>query len=205
MEKNKYSELELRIIEAARQLFVERGYTETSMSDIAAHVGINRPTLHYYYRTKDKMFQAVFGSIVERLVPRIIENIKRCDLSVHERTLMVIDTYYDVFRQSPKLPLFIVREMNRDFDFLREKLESIGFYDYFDTIRCELQSQMDAGYIKSVPMTKLFLTFYSMLVMPFLTKPVCEIFALSSNENFDAILSYAREHIATIIASLLEK
>ena len=52
--------IESRIIEAAKQEFIKKGFEQTSMSDIAAVVGINRPTLHYYFRTKDKMFQAVF-------------------------------------------------------------------------------------------------------------------------------------------------
>lgn len=52
--------IENKIIETAQQLFVKNGFTDTNMSDIAAAVGINRPTLHYYFRTKDKMFQAVF-------------------------------------------------------------------------------------------------------------------------------------------------
>ncbi len=51
------NELEYQIIETAKQLFIEKGFVETSMSDIAAKVGINRPTLHYYFRTKDRMFQ----------------------------------------------------------------------------------------------------------------------------------------------------
>ena len=48
--------IENKIIETAQQLFVKNGFTDTNMSDIAAAVGINRPTLHYYFRTKDKMF-----------------------------------------------------------------------------------------------------------------------------------------------------
>lgn len=57
--------LETKIIEIAKQQFIENGFVETSMSDIAAKVGINRPGLHYYFRTKDRMFQAVFGDIVQ--------------------------------------------------------------------------------------------------------------------------------------------
>ena len=64
MATTEHSDLEQQIIKTAQQLFIEKGFVETSMSDIAATVGINRPTLHYYFRTKDKMFKAVFGSIV---------------------------------------------------------------------------------------------------------------------------------------------
>ena len=41
------NELEYQIIETAKQLFIEKGFVETSMSDIAAKVGINRPTLQF--------------------------------------------------------------------------------------------------------------------------------------------------------------
>ena len=39
--------IESRIIEAAKQEFIKKGFEQTSMSDIAAVVGINRPTRHY--------------------------------------------------------------------------------------------------------------------------------------------------------------
>lgn len=52
MATTEYNDLERQIIETAQQLFIEKGFAGTSMSDIAATVGINRPTLHYYFRTK---------------------------------------------------------------------------------------------------------------------------------------------------------
>ena len=48
-------DLEARILEVAKTLFVEKGFAETSMSEIAGVVGINRPALHYYFRTKSRM------------------------------------------------------------------------------------------------------------------------------------------------------
>ena len=63
------NKIEENIINAARTEFVKHGYECTSMSEIAARAGINRPTLHYYFRTKEKMFQAVFGDIIETFIP----------------------------------------------------------------------------------------------------------------------------------------
>ena len=51
--------MEQRIIQAAKQVFIEKGYAKAGMSDIAVRVGINRSGLHYYFRTKEKMFEAV--------------------------------------------------------------------------------------------------------------------------------------------------
>ena len=53
MENNE--NLEDRIVDVAKDVFLENGFEMTSMSDIAAKVGINRPTLHYYFRTKERM------------------------------------------------------------------------------------------------------------------------------------------------------
>ena len=77
MATTEHSDLEQQIIKTAQQLFIEKGFVETSMSDIAATVGINRPTLHYYFRTKDKMFKAGFGSIVMSLMPKIKDIVKQ--------------------------------------------------------------------------------------------------------------------------------
>ena len=62
--------LEQKIIDTAREIFIEKGFTDTSMSEIAAKVGMNRPGIHYYFRTKDRMFQAVFGNIVLSFIPK---------------------------------------------------------------------------------------------------------------------------------------
>ena len=111
---NNNEDLEKKIVEAAKELFIENGFAETSMSDIAAKVGINRPVLHYYFRTKDKMFQAVFGNIILSFIPRIHDIIIQQDKPVSESIGEIVDAYYKVFTENPCLPLFMVREMHRD-------------------------------------------------------------------------------------------
>lgn len=93
------NELEYQIIETAKQLFIEKGFVETSMSDIAAKVGINRPTLHYYFRTKDRMFQAVFGSIVMSLLPKVQEIIQQ-ELPFIDRVSLILDKYITLFTET---------------------------------------------------------------------------------------------------------
>lgn len=204
MEKNKTNDLEHKIIEAAKELFVVNGYAETSMSDIAARAGINRPTLHYYFRTKDRMFQAVFGSIVERLAPQLIDIVRQRNLSVAERVGMVVDVYYGVLKVNASLPLFILREVRRDFDFVLSFVTKLHFDVYFDGLRKEIQSQMDEGLIASVQMRYLFLTFYSLLAMPFTLKPICERTMLTDGETFDSLLEQWKQQIIGHVSRMLQ-
>ena len=53
----KTTTMEQKIIQAARETFLKKGYKETNMSDIAAAVGLTRPAMHYYFRTKERLFQ----------------------------------------------------------------------------------------------------------------------------------------------------
>lgn len=204
MEKNKTNDLEHKIIEAAKELFVVNGYAETSMSDIAARAGINRPTLHYYFRTKDRMFQAVFGSIVERLAPQLIDIVRQRNLSVAERVGMVVDVYYGVLKVNASLPLFILREVRRDFDFVLSFVTKLHFDVYFDGLRKEIQSQMDEGLIANVQMRYLFLTFYSLLAMPFTLKPICERTMLTDGETFDSLLEQWKQQIVGHVSRMLQ-
>ena len=154
-------------MQEATRLFTERGYIATSMADIAAEVGINRTGLHYYYRTKDRMFQAVFGSVVKQLIPQIHEIILEVNSPVEERVSRVIDVYYGLFKANPSLPMFMLREMQRDFDNLLNAIYRMHLERYCTAISLGLQREMDSGHIRKVPIRFLFMTFYSLLTMPF--------------------------------------
>ena len=61
MEAKDMNEMEPRIIEAAKRVFVRKGYEAATMSDVAAEVGIGRTALHYYYRTKEISVRRYFS------------------------------------------------------------------------------------------------------------------------------------------------
>jgi len=151
--------MELRIVEAAGQLFVEKGFEETSMSDIATRAGINRTALHYYFRTKDKMFQAVFGGIVEEFLPRL-QFIFMEDIPLFEKFGKVLDEYFDIFRDNPSLPRFILSEIQRDVNHLLAVGRKLHIDQYLRAVEQILLREMDEGRIKRVPMQVILVTFF---------------------------------------------
>ena len=54
-----------QIVEAADQLFYERGFEHTSFADIAAQVQISRGNFYYHFRTKDEILDAVIRQRLE--------------------------------------------------------------------------------------------------------------------------------------------
>lgn len=203
-DKNHTGGLEARIVDAARQLFIERGFVGTSMSDIASRAGINRPTLHYYFRTKERMFDAVFGGIVGTLVPRVKDIVLQPDRPIGERVASVVDAYYDVFGANPGLPMFIVSEMHRDFDGVVRTIMELRLGQYIESVRQGLQGEMDSGRLRQVPMRYLFLTFYSMLTMPFVAGNLCRTVLLDEGETFADLLAGWKPYIVDAMERLLD-
>lgn len=203
-DKNHTGGLEARIVDAARQLFIDRGFVGTSMSDIASRAGINRPTLHYYFRTKERMFDAVFGGIVGTLVPRVKDIVLQPDRPIGERVASVVDAYYDVFGANPGLPMFIVREMHRDFDGVVRTIMELRLGQYIESVRQGLQGEMDSGRLRQVPMRYLFLTFYSMLTMPFVAGNLCRTVLLDDGETFADLLAGWKPYIVDAMERLLD-
>lgn len=195
--------LETKIIEVAKQQFIENGFAETSMSDIAAKVGINRPGLHYYFRTKERMFQAVFGEIVLFLLPKIQDIVLQKDKPVTERVGGVIDAYFEVFSENPRLPLFVMRESNRDVNHLINTLADLRLERNFLEIARSLQDEMGFRATKPVPLRFVFFTFYSLLIQPFVMKDLCASLFLEKGESFEEMFARWKPYIVMQMDNLL--
>ena len=195
--------MEERILTCAERLFLEKGFEGTSMSDIALCVGINRPTLHYYFRTKDKMFRAVLARIVLSFVPQVYDIVAGRDKSVAERVSQVIDAYILIFMEKPCLPLFMVREVQRDFDFLVRMLRQEQIDRYAHKIIRALQAEMDEGKLKKVPLRTLFYTFYGLMTFPFLSRRLTESLLLAEGETFADMMEEWKKQVVAQVCALL--
>lgn len=195
--------MEERILTCAEKLFLEKGFDGTSMSDIALCVGINRPTLHYYFRTKDKMFRAVLARIVLSFVPQVYDIVAGRDKSMAERVSQVIDAYILIFMEKPCLPLFMVREVQRDFDFLVRMLRQEQIDRYAHKIIQALQAEMDEGKLKKVPLRTLFYTFYGLMTFPFLSRRLTESLLLAEGETFTDMMEEWKKQVVAQVCALL--
>lgn len=195
--------IEDKIINMAKTVFIEKGYAETSMSDIAVRVGINRPGLHYYFRTKDKLFQAVFGEIVLTIVPKVFDILTRKEYSLSERIEGIVDAYYSLFKSNPRLPMFIIREMNRDAKLLINTATKLNMPEQLRIAIASINEEMEQGKIRKIPLRFLFYNLYGLLTMPFLTQDMTRAVFLENGESFDQVLTEWKPYIIDQMTHLL--
>lgn len=192
-----------QIIEVAKQMFLEYGYKNTNMSDIATNIGINRTALHYYYNTKEKLFQAVFGTIIATFLPKI-QDILLTQEPFFEKLEKIIDIYFEIFLSTPFLPSFILGEINRDVNHLLSTAYEIGFGSYIKLISEKISEEMEKGNIKEIPIHIVLMSFISQLTFPFIAKNLIEEILKPDNKKLEDIIENWKKVILMQMKALLE-
>lgn len=162
--------MEHKIIEAAKATFLKKGYKDTNMADIAAEVGLTRPAMHYYFRTKERLFQAVFGDILMSFIPQIKVSLS-ADIPLELKISQIVEAYMSVLEDSPTLPVFIVQEINRDIDNIISIALDNNLVELGQSVVNVLNREMKEGRIRKMPLIELGYTFYGLMMVPFLARP----------------------------------
>ena len=192
MEAKDMNEMEPRIIEAAKRVFVRKGYEAATMSDVAAEVGIGRTALHYYYRTK------------EILLPNI-DRVLDEKSTMLEKMPVIVDLYMGIVRANPMFPNFVVGELNRDPERLFQTvLKDPKKIQPILRLRRQIEEEMDEGLLRKMPVIDLVSTLVSLVVFPLLIrKPLAAAFLDNDMGRFEEYMDRRRDLIVEVITQLM--
>jgi len=185
------SDTEKIILDAARSIFSEKGLAGARMQEIADRANINKAMLHYYFRSKDKLFERVFKEAFREFWPEITKSILEAT-NVQDFLKRVISSYVDLFMDKPYLPIFILSEVNSNPDRIESLIKDGGVRPQI--IVEYLQNKMDQGLIKKMNPKELLINVISLSIFPFAGRPLIE--RMVFNGDKEAIHSFllARKH-----------
>ena len=160
---------EERILIAARTVFLHKGYYGARMQEIADEAGINKALLHYYFRSKDRLFEMIFMQAFARFVP-VVENILGGPDPLPVKISSFVDHYIDLLRTNPYLPQFILNEITRDPDGLSRLFLASGLNpeSYMQQVIRSLGPGMDSG----SDFRHFMVNMLSMCIFPFVARPL---------------------------------
>src|ERR1700751_5008479 len=101
-----------RILAAAKNIFLTKGMAGARMQDIADEAGINKAMLHYYFRSKEKLFEGIFSELSQQFFPKLVL-IFESEESIFRKIEMFVSEYIDQMSRTPYLPIFVLNEINR--------------------------------------------------------------------------------------------
>ena len=191
------TDTEEQIFQAACRVFQRKGYAGARMQEIADEADINKSMLHYYYRSKDKLFKQVYQRQMERFFPvifKVLESEKPLDRKIEE----LIDVYYSFLRRNPKIAQFLVHEMNQNPVRYREFIEEKEIHPPEAFFR-QVEREIEAGHLNEVDPKQLLTSIVGLVLFPFLAQTMIEgVFGLD-DEGFSEYLSSRKEFLRDFI------
>jgi TetR/AcrR family transcriptional regulator len=171
---------EQRILEAARVVFVRRGTAGARMQEIAAEAGVNQALLHYYFRSKERLAEAVFRLVAGRILPAVF-GILGSDLALEDKIERVVTLYLDSFSGSPFLPGYILSELHHHPERARQLFASAAGVppDRFAApillkLRAQIEARVQEGAMRSIAPEQFAVNLISLCVFPFAARPLLD-------------------------------
>ena len=194
---------EEKIFNAARIVFQKKGFSGARMQEIADQAGINKAMLHYCFKNKQLLFEAVFKNAFSQLAPQINE-IFNSEATVFEKIKKFTQNYISFVIKNPFLPAFVIQEMNNNPEFVANFLKNKNAPDASNFI-LQIENEMTAGIIKRGNPKQLLLDILSMTIFPFAAQMLVKgIIKLSDNE-FNAMMEERKITVSEQIINAIKK
>ena len=206
MDINSENSMEQSILDAAEKLFLENGFKSTSTTQIAKEVGCNQALVHYYFRTKDNLFNRIFEKKFGDFFQVIFDTTLLEQLNFTQKIRHICESHFDLLNENPKIPMLILNELSRRPDhiaLLREKLHVLP-EKLFEIMEKDMQTEIDAGRIRQVNFMDIVLTMVSLNVSLFTLLPMAaQVLQIDENQQ-KTLLAYRRNENVEIILKYLQ-
>jgi AcrR family transcriptional regulator len=194
---------EEKIFNAARIVFQKKGFSGARMQEIADEAGINKAMLHYCFKNKQLLFEAVFMNAFGQLAPQI-NAIFNSDDSVFDKIIKFTHSYISFVIQNPYLPPFIIQEMNNNPEFVMTFMTHANKPNP-DFLISQIEREIAEGIIKPISPKQLVLDVFSMTIFPFAAPMMVKGILQLSDATFNEMMEERKTTIAEQIINAIKK
>lgn len=154
---------EEKIKEAAKTVFLKKGFSGTKTRDIADEAGENLALINYYFRSKENLFQIVMNEIANEFMTSLIPILNDTNTTILEKVESLAKSHIDLFLSKPAIPIFIMHELSegRGCAMQNDLNETMALLD------TEFHRQVAAEY-KNINPEHMVMNIYGMIIFPFL-------------------------------------
>ncbi|MEA3312355.1 MAG: DUF2087 domain-containing protein [candidate division WOR-3 bacterium] len=122
--RRKRGEVRQKILDAATELFAEKGFEGASIRDIASKAGVTAPNIYYYFKDKQGLYQATLKESAENLL-ELLKKVDDPNASLRDRFLALAKAKMKLFKKKNTAIELVTREwMDGSSPGISPKLES---------------------------------------------------------------------------------
>ena len=193
-----------KIFEAATDVFVEKGLDGARMQDIADHAEINKALLHYYFRTKDKLFSAVFEMIAKKIFKKFAP-VFDDDLNLEEKIRFFFREHISFLQANPRLPGFLLNEVNRNPARIKKLLNNIDFNNIWLQLYEQHKNELQKYNISQETLPQIMISMAAMSVFPFAARGILEGVLDKMGLDFNEYMEERKTFAADFVINALKK
>ncbi|MBK6931837.1 MAG: TetR/AcrR family transcriptional regulator [Saprospirales bacterium] len=197
------SNTEEKIKDAARKLFVEKGFGNATTRDIAECADTNIALVNYYFRSKENLFQEVFQeSFAHTFLP--VARILNDDLPLEVKIYKFVDHMTEMLKRDPMMPLFVLSEMRGEHSQMcRIMLESGALES--NSFQEQLNREAAKGAIRAADALQVETSLMSMVLFPFLSMNILKMKHQMDDEAFTRFVDSRKKIIPEMTLAYLRQ
>jgi AcrR family transcriptional regulator len=173
---------EEKIKEAARKVFLRKGFSGTRTRDIAEEAGINLALLNYYFRSKQKLFDEVMKEKIQTLLKTIIPVLQDNSTTLEEKIKLMVSNYFKVLSKNNDLPIFVLNELRKN---------NISFISNLPVGKAILQTSFMLQLKQrktNVDPVHFLMSMLGLIIFPFVAKPILTQSGMISERKFQSLI-----------------
>lgn len=189
---------EEKIKEAARKVFLQKGYSATRTRDIAEESGINLALLNYYFRSKEKLFHVIMQEKMQEFFGVLLPIVNDDSTKLETKIELIVSNYIDTLTENPQLPLFVLSEMKGHGDKIKKILPVQKITNNISFIKQLKEKRPDINPVHFL------MNILGMTVFPFVAKPAFDLIAATNKSELEQIFKERKKLIPLWIKAMLK-
>ena len=197
---------EQQILEAAEREFLEKGYDGARTTSIAKAAGVTHAMLHYYFRTKEQLFERFIDKKMSEVVPLLTHLFGNSDLPLVERIEKTISVHFDFVATNPDLPRFLINEIlpyKERCDLFYSKVAN--FLYFFNNLQREVNEAAARGEVEQFNVLLLFQSILSLNIFPSLMANMIENLMSNNRQSMKEIFAQRKAENIELIMRRIKK
>jgi AcrR family transcriptional regulator len=192
------STTEEKVKQAARRIFIKKGYYGTRTRDIAEEAGINLALLNYYFRSKERLFEIIMFETMLAFMQQMSIVFNEESTSIKQKVEKMVDSYTELLLREPNIPLFIMSEIRNDATGFLEKLPVANMIMSSVLVK-QYNEAYKNGQVKEANPLHFIINLMSIVIFPFIASPLLKKMGNMSDPMFKEFMLERKQIIPRLI------
>jgi len=195
---------ENKILESAQYVFHHKGFDGARMQEIADKAEINKGLLHYYYKSKEKLFESVFNIALGQMLGRLDSTLNE-DVDLFTKIENLVNSYISILSKNTFVPNFVFQEINRNPEFFNEKFKQFNSLEGIKKFEEQIKEETAKGTIIEINPKQLIINIISMSIFPFMAKPMAMGILELTEKDYKKIIEDRKKQVAEFTINAIKR